>query len=207
MTSDITIPADDHDTVRVFALDMPADGIARFRDRREDTDDPAAAWPLRHALGADHLDPDAVEAFPISDLEGLGLSGYLTEGHGIAAQDVLAARDRLDAVTGAVVLLPSRAFGGVAQTLHPRAPLDYVGAFHEAGARPAGPAPQSAAASAAAAQQAAPPPEPNRSRARAPVRVPVFLGLAVAALVILVIALLVTGTAGPAGGGASGGGG
>ena len=40
------------------------------------------------ALGAETLDPEHVEVFPVSDLEGVGLAGYLEDGMGVPADQL-----------------------------------------------------------------------------------------------------------------------
>jgi hypothetical protein len=124
MTERMEVKEGERGRVRVFAVDLAPSELAAFRD-------PDGDWPLKAALGADTLDPAHVEAFPVSDLEGLGLSGYLSEGHGIPDDQLADMRARLDAQTGPVMVLTSRAFHGTAQTLTPRAPLRLLASFTE----------------------------------------------------------------------------
>jgi hypothetical protein len=124
MSARIQVPANEHGVVRVFQVDLPEHEIARFTNRN-------GTWPLREALGAEHLDPDHVEVFPVSDLEGVGLPGYLEEGLGIPAEELDDMRGRLEALSGPVMVVTSRAFGGTDQALSPRHPLRHVATFHE----------------------------------------------------------------------------
>lgn len=105
--------------IRIFAMDMPAEQ-ARFQT------DPLA---MKQILGVDEIDPDYVEIFPLSDLDQLGLAGYLIEGCGVPEDAVATERERLNAVTGYVMLVHSRAFGGRGVTLTPTLPL--IATFNE----------------------------------------------------------------------------
>lgn len=127
MSDRIEIPPGGGAAVHVFGLDLGGEAAAAFV--RKPVTENGAGWPLRVALGADHLDPAHIEHFPASDLAGVGLPGYLTEGMGLDAGEVEAARDRLEAVTGDVVILRPAAFGGKAQVLTPEAPLTHAGSF------------------------------------------------------------------------------
>lgn len=124
MTDAIPIRAGERGLVRVFSLDLPETDVPTFTEPSED-------WPLKEALGADRLDPDEVEVFPASDLKGLGLSGYLAEGLGVAEEQIARDTAILDALQGHVVVLRSAALGGEAQTLRPKPPLHLVGTYAE----------------------------------------------------------------------------
>lgn len=105
--------------IRIFAMDMPAEQ-AKFQN------DPVA---MQQILGVDDIDPTYVEIFPVSDLGQLGLAGYLIEGCGVAAGSIAPEQDRLSAVTGYVMLVHSRAFGGHKVTLKSELPL--IATFNE----------------------------------------------------------------------------
>ncbi|WP_137701688.1 hypothetical protein [Marimonas lutisalis] len=124
MSTVIEIPADEHGVIRLFAVDLEGDAARRF-NRRNGT------WPLRDALGAETLDPAHVECFDLSDLAGLGLSGYLDEGLGVPTSELSGLRPRLDALRGWVAVITSRAFAGVSQRLTPRPPLRLIATLHE----------------------------------------------------------------------------
>lgn len=112
--------------IRLFALDLPPEEIAAFA-----APGPQGRWPLRDSLGASDLDQDHVECFDIADLEELGLGGYMTEGLGIAADEIARDGARLANLSGPVVIVFSAAFAGIAQTLTPRAPLRWIGTYRE----------------------------------------------------------------------------
>ena len=118
MSDRISISAHEHGVVRVFAVDDKAGT-------------PSADDALRDALGAEHLETRQIELFDLSDLGEMRLSDYLSEGHGIPAAQMADMRGRLDGLSGRVMIVPSRAFGGQAQQIAPRAPLRLVGRFTE----------------------------------------------------------------------------
>ena len=133
MSDTLEIRPGEHGIVRLFAVDLPAEEIAGFAEPDLGADD--TPWPLKEALGASYLDSDFVDLFPVGDLAGVGLGGYLTEGLGVAEDDVRPDRARLDAVTGHVLVISSAAFGDEAQTLKPKAPLRWIGTYTEERAR------------------------------------------------------------------------
>ena len=67
----LTIPANDHDGVRVFSAKLAPDDLHRDKARL-----------AAELLGDSDLDPAFMLIFDLADLAGFGLSGYLTEGLG-----------------------------------------------------------------------------------------------------------------------------
>lgn len=124
MSDTIQIKSGEQGVVRVFDVDLPAEEVPAFVRRN-------GSWPLRDALGAQHLEPDRAEVLNVADLTGVGLAGYLEEGMGVPPDQIAPLRARLNALSGAVLVLPSRAFGGTEQVLAPRAPLHLVATFTE----------------------------------------------------------------------------
>jgi hypothetical protein len=124
MSDRIHIKPTEHGVVRIFDVDLPSEGITGFNLRN-------GTWPLRDALGAESLDPAHIDLIAVEDLGELGLAGYLAEGHGISPEDLHEMRGRLAALSGHVLIVTSRAFGGLEQTLSPRAPLHLVATFTE----------------------------------------------------------------------------
>jgi len=124
MSDKIEIKATETGVVRVFAVDIPADRIAAFTARN-------GSWPLGEALEAETLDPALIEVFDASDLAGVGLPGYLADGHGIPEEQLEPLRGRLMALKGVLMIIPSRAFQGAAQTLTTRAPVSLIATLHE----------------------------------------------------------------------------
>jgi hypothetical protein len=100
----LTIPADDHGQIRVFATDadLPANVIEK------------TAEGLTSLLGAP-LDPTYVDIIRISDLVEMTLTDYIAEGYDMTSDMVDKAV--VNAVTGFAILVLSRATGGQAATL------------------------------------------------------------------------------------------
>ncbi|WP_120632344.1 hypothetical protein [Ruegeria sp. EL01] len=117
--SDLTVSPQEHGVLRLFSLDMrPAE--AKFL--RE----PSA---VDQVLGVDDLDPGQIDIFPISDLEDLGLFGYLNDGCGVSDDQLNC--DSLDTVEGWVMVVRSAAFKNRAATLQPDPRVHLIGVFTE----------------------------------------------------------------------------
>ena len=114
---DLTIPAGERGRIRVFSLSMSADEAENLE--------------LGRALGKYPDDPSRVEVFPVRNLEGLGLAGYLVEGCGVPEAQIAPDRTRLDALDGHVLLLFSRAYGDAGVTLEPEPALTLIGTYTE----------------------------------------------------------------------------
>ncbi len=121
MTDALNVPAGEIGKVRLFALNMPPEQAKFLRE-------PGAADGV---LGVLQVDQAYVEVFPVRDLEGVGLSGYLADGCGIPADQLAPDRDRLAALTGYVMIVLSRAFGGRAVTLHPTSDIRLIATYSE----------------------------------------------------------------------------
>lgn len=96
--NELTIAPNEHGVLRLFALDMRPEEAKFLRE-------PGA---VDQVLGVDGLDPDHIDIFTVSDLEDLGLYGYLSEGCGVSADQL--DRDALAAIEGWVMILRSAAF-------------------------------------------------------------------------------------------------
>lgn len=117
MTTRLDIPAHEAHVVRVFDVVETA---------------PLNDDDVMAALGADgDLRTAEIELFDIADLGEMTLSRYLVEGHGIADADLRDMRGQLDALSGRVLILPSRALAGAAMTLRVGSALRLVGRFAE----------------------------------------------------------------------------
>ncbi|MFL4470256.1 hypothetical protein ACERZ8_10355 [Tateyamaria armeniaca] len=119
MSETIDIPANQSGVIRVFALSMTDIEAKALKS------DPAA---INAALGAE-VDAEQVEIFPISDLEGVGLVGYLNDGNAVPMDDLAPDRAKLDRLGGWVMIVFSRAFGGQATTLAPASALTLIGTY------------------------------------------------------------------------------
>ncbi|MFQ6551254.1 hypothetical protein AAD018_002795 [Aestuariibius insulae] len=123
MIEDLTISAHIHDSVHVFALNLPPEQVPAFVEAGQDR------WPLKEALGAEALDPAGVDVIRVEDLTGVGLPGYLIEGSGMDPDAIEADRARLAALSGHVVLIHASAFEGTAQTLLPGPELTFIARY------------------------------------------------------------------------------
>lgn len=115
----LTIPAHDRDGLRVFTARLSPDDLARDK-----------ASLAESLLGDPHLDPAFIEIFDLADLSGVGLPTYLSEGLGVPF-DAISNRAQLDALSGPVLILLTKALHGreVTLTLDPR--LTLVGTYAE----------------------------------------------------------------------------
>ncbi|MCA8881428.1 MAG: hypothetical protein KDA73_16075 [Rhodobacteraceae bacterium] len=114
----ITVPAGETGILRLFTLAMADPAATDLRESLAEQRDDAGAL-LARALGATDIDPYWVALIDIRDLGELGLEGYLAEGHDVPAEALKETRPALEAATGTVLAVPSRAFGAEAQELDP----------------------------------------------------------------------------------------
>ncbi|APX12305.1 hypothetical protein [Tateyamaria omphalii] len=121
MTALIDIPTNERGVIRVFALSMTDKEAQALKD------DPAA---INMALGAD-VNADQVEVFPVADLEGVGLVGYLTEGNAVPMDQITPDRAKLEKLGGWVLIIFSLAFEDRAATLDPASSLTLIGTYGE----------------------------------------------------------------------------
>lgn len=124
MSERIEITSASRGQVWVFAVDIDATEIKTFTAKNGD-------WPMARALGVETLETEHVEVFPVTDLEGVGLVGYLEQGLGVAEDQLDGLRARLDGIKGVVMVLTARAFGNDTVVLTPSAPLRLVASFSE----------------------------------------------------------------------------
>ncbi len=130
MTTALNISASESGVIRTFALsltDAEAEALA------DDGNPPFDPHPQQSFLGAQSLDRKYVEIFPVANLEGVGLTNYLVEGHGAQSVKVEPDRARLNALQGWVMLVFSGAFNGQSQTLQPDARLTLIGSYPQEG--------------------------------------------------------------------------
>lgn len=121
MSEGLTVPTNERGVIRVFALSMTDGEAQKLKD------DPAA---LNIALGT-NVDASYVEVFPVSDLEGVGLVGYLAEGNAVPMEQLGPDRAKLDKLGGWVLIAFSQAFGDRAAQLDPSAALTLIGVYGE----------------------------------------------------------------------------
>ncbi len=129
MSETFQVSATERGVIRLFTVNLPADQIAGFTE----TAPGDTLAPINAALGVSHLNSDFVELSPVSNLEELGLAGYLVEGLGIAESDVAPNRMRLNSLSGHMLIVLSAAFGSKETTITPSAPLKWIAGFVGAG--------------------------------------------------------------------------
>ena len=117
--NDLIIAPHECGVIRLFSLDMRPEEVKFLRE-------PGA---VDQVLGVEGLDPEQIDIFPVSDLEDLGLYGYLSEGCGVSEDQL--DRAKLDAIEGWVMVLRSAALGGRSATLSLDPRLHVIGLFTE----------------------------------------------------------------------------
>ena len=121
----LTVTPNKQGLIRVFAVNRPATEMRQAIDAQSKD---AIATEL---LGTT-LPDNGFELFPAADLAGVGLAGYLSEGHTIPADQLAGARSKLDALDGYVLLVFSSAFNREGASLKPSADLTLIGTYGEA---------------------------------------------------------------------------
>lgn len=174
----IEIPAGEHGKLRLFRLNMRPEQLAFLRD------EPGA---LAQILGVPSLDRAHADLFDVADLEELGLVGYLTEGCGLASEDLTADHDMLMALTGPMLVLRSRAFGGEAVRLTPADQISLIATFTEPAAKWSA---RQVTSNSAKPQPHTPKVPPRQARAEAR-RLGFIFFVVVMSLFLLVLALLI----------------
>ena len=130
----LQIPEGEAGRIRVFALSMTdseAKALAANTSGVPETD--GARSYQEDVIGASDLDHDFIEVFPLKNLEGLGLSGYLLEGHDVVAAEVEQDKAKLTALGGWVMIVMSKAFGGTARSLSLDPRLTLIGTYSQEG--------------------------------------------------------------------------
>ncbi|ABD56821.1 hypothetical protein [Jannaschia sp. CCS1] len=93
--------------LQIFALNEPID-VSHTNLTRQTGETPELP-PLAEWLGVDTLDTDQIELFPIKDLSDMPLSEYIRLAFAPEEQIAPADITRLDALSGAVLLVPETA--------------------------------------------------------------------------------------------------
>lgn len=169
----IDIPANERGLIRVFAVNRPPqDIVAAFKT--------TTGKQIAEDLLGRPLADNGIELFPVKDLSGVGLSGYLQEGYAVPAAQIAGHRQRLDALEGYVLLVFSDAFEGAATTLTPGPDVTLIGTFGEAQPDMSAIPLESAAAKVGSGTTPEAPPPAPRNRAGS-----LMVALALCALVVL----------------------
>jgi hypothetical protein len=179
----MTLTSGDRDTVHLFTVDLTEDDLWGFVTADPETGD----FPLKDALGVATLDETQVEGAVAEDLDGIGLSGFLTEGLGVDETSIAPDRGRVDALTGSVVIVRGAAFDGAKIPLAPTPPLRHFATWRMTPANTT----MEALESDAATGIVTPPPQPapaaprqTRSKAR------LILAVGLLLLILITIGLL-----------------
>jgi len=122
--TELHIPKGEHGQIRLFAVNRPIDVMARNLREIEKT-------ALIDDLLGVHAPAGTAELFPVSDLAGVGLSRYLTDGYAVTQAQIAHDRTRLEALDGYVLLLFSSAFDGRETTLTIGSDLTLIGTYGE----------------------------------------------------------------------------
>ncbi|MFD2740233.1 hypothetical protein ACFSUD_11665 [Sulfitobacter aestuarii] len=123
--SPIQIPAHEHGQIRVFAINRAFQDVSnRLKGGSKDA--------LVEELLGPEVAADHVEIFAVSDLTGVGLPGYLSEGYAVSEAELTRDRGKLTALDGYVLLVFSSAFGGRETMLDPSPDLTLIGTYGEA---------------------------------------------------------------------------
>lgn len=125
MKTPLTLPAHESNVIRVFAINKPVAEVALALETLPKPD------LARQLLGNPHLDTARAEIFPVSDLTGMGLAGYLVEGYAAQEAHISPDRAKLDALEGYVLLLFSNNSTGTSTTLNPGSNLTLIGTYSE----------------------------------------------------------------------------
>lgn len=121
MTDPLLVRAGERGVVRVFSVTIEAGDLRALRM-------PGA---IDTALGMAGVDGYYVELFPVSDLAGVGLATYLSDGCDVPEEVVTPDAARLDAVEGVVMVVLSRAFQGQEARIVPAAQLRLIGTYSQ----------------------------------------------------------------------------
>ena len=120
----VTIPKGEHGQIRLFAVNRPIDAMTR------DLQSADKQQAINDLLGFD-VPENAAELFLVSDLTGVGLARYLTDGYAVTPEQIAQDRSRLDALDGYVLLLFSSAFEGRETTFDSGSDLTLIGKYGE----------------------------------------------------------------------------
>lgn len=121
MSKDIDIPADEHGHLRLFAVNLTPQEVTALEEGKPEK--------IGLMLGAGDLDTSFLELVQISDLEALGLTGYLHEGYGLSDAVLGPDRSKLNALAGHVLIVLSLAFRNKAVKIKARPDLTLIGSY------------------------------------------------------------------------------
>lgn len=120
----IDIPRHETGVVRVFAVNRSMSDMSAAMEGTEKV-------TLAKSLLNREVTERDIELFPVSDLSGVGLPRYLSDGYAIPEAQIQKDHGRLSALDGYVLLLFSSAFGGEEVRLDPSSDLTLIGTYGE----------------------------------------------------------------------------
>ena len=125
--------------IRIFHIDRSEDALQTMVAPLTDETLASRSNPrprsdaARSLLGSDVVVGTACELFPVDNLEGIGLSAYLTQGHGVAETEVASNAELLDGLKGYVLIVFSNAFRGRETTISPAEGVTLIGTYQQLG--------------------------------------------------------------------------
>lgn len=164
-------------TLHIFALNEPLE-VSHTNLTRQNGEAPDLP-PLADWLGVDTLDTDAIELFPIDDLGTMALSDYIQLAFSTENPIPGDTQTRLNALKGAVLLVPDRALSG------PATPRPQATAIASLGLAQADNSASLPKASVTPTPSPAPPPQQHESSP--PVALFALIGMAILALIIVFV--------------------
>lgn len=188
------IPAHEDGKLRVYAVDPESDTGRAVIDAFEEPGPlpgPDAGPAVAAALGAERIEGTRLSLVRTEAFKAMGIGPYFADGHDVPEAELAAHRPALDRAEGALLVVPSSAFGGAAQEIAPDPALTPVATLATArDAAPAGPIRSTAAEGRAAPSPAPEPAAPASDRRLSPGLV---LGLVLIAGVIIALMALIGG--------------
>ncbi|MBB3993191.1 hypothetical protein GGR95_000819 [Sulfitobacter undariae] len=120
----IDIPQSEHGVIRVFAISRPMADMARTLKQQPKS--AVAAQLLNHSVSEGEF-----ELFALSDLTGVGLMQYLSDGYDVDKAALRRDQTRLQALDGYVLLLFSKVSDAGGITFTPDSALTLIGTYAE----------------------------------------------------------------------------
>ncbi|RPE66277.1 hypothetical protein EDD53_1977 [Pacificibacter maritimus] len=128
MTAALAIKNAPYRSVWIFKIDLNDDEIDTFSHEVIEEDN--HIWPLGTALGINPFpDHDFVEVLDLDALRSYGFANYLIEANGL---DLGEDAQKLDDLSGHILLVFSQAVESGQTEFAPTAPLSFVGRYHQA---------------------------------------------------------------------------
>ncbi|MDX1781576.1 MAG: hypothetical protein R3256_09675 [Thalassovita sp.] len=131
MIDALQVRPDEGKGLRLFALDVDRGERERLQTILNAAEPGLAAGRLADLLGVSEVDATRIEIFDTDDLSGFGLFDYLVKANGLPEDALESERARIEALTGTIMILYSRAFHDRHVTLAPGPHVNLIGAWDE----------------------------------------------------------------------------